>query len=236
MALAPLVLAVLQAAMPSDPGIHELRLAREGRADVVYTLSLPDGFDPDGEALPLVVALHYAGKNRDHFGRGVLEGLVEPGLRHVGPIIAAPDAPARGFTDEAAEGAILALLDHLERAYPIDPKRVLVTGFSMGGMGTWYLASRHADRFTAAIPIAGSPRSLGDDGLGAFAALPLHAIHSVDDEVVAIEPTRKAVDELKSKGAPAELTEIEGVTHYNVPGFVHSLRDASKWLERVWGR
>ena len=104
----------------------------------------------------------------------------------------------------------------------------------MGGMGTWYLASRHPDRFTAAIPVAGSPRALGDDGWAAFEALPLHAIHSVDDEVVAIEPTRRAVAELKSKGAPAELTELEGVTHYNVPGFVRSLREASKWLERVW--
>ena len=236
MALARLALVVLQTSMPSDSGLHELRLAREGRADVVYTLSLPDGFDPEGDPRPLVIALHYAGKNRDHFGRGVLEGLVEPGLRHLRPIIAAPDAPARGFTDRAAEDAVLALLDHLQAAYPVDPKRVLVTGFSMGGMGTWFLASRHPNRFTAAIPIAGSPRALAEEGWGALEALPLHAIHSVDDEVVAIEPTRKAVAELKASGAPAELTELSGVTHYNVPGFVGSLKDASKWLERVWGR
>lgn len=222
--------------MPSDPGTHELRLAREGRADVVYTLSLPDGFDLEGEPRPLVLALHYSGKNRDHFGRGVLEGLVEPALRHLRPIIVAPDAPARGFIDAAAEGAVLALLDHLQAAYPIDPKRVLVTGFSMGGMGTWYLASRHPDRFTAAIPVAGSPRALGDDGLSAFETLPVHAIHSVDDEVVAIDPARRAIAELKAAGAPAELTEVDGVTHYNVAGFVSSLREVSEWLERAWSR
>ena len=222
--------------MPSESGTHELRLAREGRPDVVYTLSLPEDFDPAGEPRPLVLALHYAGKNRDHFGRGVLEGLVEPALRHLRPIVAAPDAPARGFTDADAESAILALLDRLEDAYPIDRARVLVTGFSMGGMGTWYLASRHADRFTAAIPIAGSPRALGGEGMDVFERLPLHAIHSADDEVVAIGPTREAVAKLKEAGAPVELTEIDGVTHYNVPGFVRSLREVSGWLERVWNR
>ncbi len=39
--------------------------------------------------------------------------------------------------------------------YPIDPDRVYLTGHSMGGHGTWYLGTLHADLFAAIAPSAG---------------------------------------------------------------------------------
>ena len=39
--------------------------------------------------------------------------------------------------------------------YPIDPDRISVRGFSMGGAATWHMAAHHAGRWAAAAPGAG---------------------------------------------------------------------------------
>jgi predicted esterase len=39
--------------------------------------------------------------------------------------------------------------------YPIDPRRVYLTGHSMGGHGTWYVGTLYPDRFAAIAPSAG---------------------------------------------------------------------------------
>src|SRR6266446_862198 len=41
------------------------------------------------------------------------------------------------------------------REFHVDPSRVYLTGLSMGGHGTWYIAYRHAELFAAIVPICG---------------------------------------------------------------------------------
>ena len=81
--------------------------------------------------------------------------------------------------------------------YSVYSRRVVVAGFSMGGRGTWYMASRHTDLFSAAIVMAGAPGNLQIDRL---ATRPTYVIHSRDDEVVEFEPTEKTVKELQRLG------------------------------------
>lgn len=49
----------------------------------------------------------------------------------------------------------LEVLDLALETYPIDPDRVMLTGHSMGGHGTWIVGVRHPDRFAALAPSAG---------------------------------------------------------------------------------
>lgn len=55
----------------------------------------------------------------------------------------------------AGETDVFEALEHARRSYPIDPARVSVRGFSMGGAGTWHLAAHHARYWKAAAPGAG---------------------------------------------------------------------------------
>ena len=50
---------------------------------------------------------------------------------------------------------LAALLDEIEALYRVDPSRIHVTGFSMGGYGTWSLALQCPDRFASLVPICG---------------------------------------------------------------------------------
>jgi acetyl esterase/lipase len=49
----------------------------------------------------------------------------------------------------------LEVLDLALKTYPIDPDRIMLTGHSMGGHGTWAVGVQHHDRFAALAPSAG---------------------------------------------------------------------------------
>jgi predicted esterase len=53
------------------------------------------------------------------------------------------------------ERFLLTLLEIAKAAYGIDPDRVYVMGFSMGGTGSWFMAGRHPDLLAGAIPAHG---------------------------------------------------------------------------------
>ena len=55
----------------------------------------------------------------------------------------------------AGEVDTLEVLDHALAQYPIDPQRVAIRGFSMGGAAAWHLAVHYPDKWFAANPGAG---------------------------------------------------------------------------------
>ncbi|MBP7799892.1 MAG: prolyl oligopeptidase family serine peptidase [Thermoanaerobaculaceae bacterium] len=195
-----------------------------------YTIVIPGGYSP-GKPVPLVLALHYGGTVTPYFSKPFLVNLVEPALRKLGAIIVAPDCTAGRWTEPQAETDVLVLLDHVRASWAIDPARTLITGFSMGGMGTWALAARHQELFTAALIVAGRPQ----EGSAEVAwRIPLYLIHSRNDEVVPLGPTAAIAKVLDDKGVKVKLVVVDGVTHYQVPAFVPYMRAAIPWIERAW--
>jgi predicted peptidase len=221
--------AVMPDELAGTPGItqHLLPLP-DGRA-LRYTLLIPERYSVDRPS-PLVLALHYGGTVTPFFGRGVLELLVGPALAELGAVIAAPDALEPGWANEGNERAVLALLDHLTDALNVDRSRVVCTGYSMGGTGTWFLAGRHPERFGAAIPIAGRPAVSGTW------RVPVYVIHGRQDQVVPLAPAEQEVAALRAAGVDARLAVVEEATHYQTERFVAPLHDAIPWLRAVWDR
>jgi predicted peptidase len=215
----------------ADPGIHERVIPGPDGRELRFTVAVPaqyDGMRP----VPLVLALHFGGSAfPPFFGRGILELLMLPALEPLGAIIVAPDAVDPGWNDEVDEKRVLFLLDHLLASFAIDRKRVLCTGYSMGGAGTWYLVGRHAERFTAAIPIAGRPPDATAPGKW---TVPVHAIHSRKDELVPLAPVEAYVANLKGQGANVQLTIVDELTHFQTDRFVEPLRDRLGWLGDAW--
>ncbi len=212
--------------LPQESGVYKLTLADGLR----YTLSLPEGYD-SSESWPLVLALHYGGQVTPWYGRGVLEVLVEPALHELQPIIVAPDARHGTWGSNEAEADVLALLDYMMANYPIAEGKTLITGFSMGAMGTWHLAARNQERFAAAIPIAGQPQT---NTLTTVWEIPLYVINSEADEVIAIGATETAVEQLQTQGADVTFVAVPNLSHYAMVQFVPALQEAVPWLEQHW--
>ena len=123
-------------------------------SQVRYGLAVPAEYDASMPR-PLVVALHPGGGGTPYYGDQFLRDIFLPGLCDLEPIMVAPDSPTSAWTDPQAEQAVMALIATVTEEFAIDPRRMLVVGFSLGGRGAWFLSSRHADRFTAAIVMAG---------------------------------------------------------------------------------
>ena len=202
------------------PGLHELA-HRSGVDGTIqpYSVYLPDDLRA-GSQRTLLVALH---------GSGVTEAGT---IRSVGPlgadrgwIVLAPRG--RGLSDwytGAAETDVLEALAHARSLYPVDPERVVVAGFSMGGYGAWRLAARHAPQLRAAAILAGAdcpPESVR--GRCAEALLehrppdaprpPLLVMHGARDNAVPVEAARRLVARLDALDWPHTYVEIPDAGH-----------------------
>ena len=209
-----------------SPGIHDLTLAQSGAPTIHYALSVPPRYR--GEPVPLVLALHFGG-DPDGAGRSMLDILIQPALEGLGAVIVAPDSLSGGWGSPQNERAVNTLLAAVEKSYAIDQKKMIVTGYSMGGAGTWYWADKYPERFSAAVPVSGRPTSSA-----ATWRVPVFAVHSRNDQTNPIGPTEQRIAELKKQGLNAQIVVLTGIAHYETSRFVDGLRQAVPWIQQVW--
>ena len=212
------------------PAVEHLTFEIEGHGEMPYAVAVPAGYDP---ATPhaLILALHPGGKQGSYYGSLHMRQMFEPALRGLNAVVVAPDVPTRRWTSDVSDRGVMALLRQVLETYNIDRARILVTGFSLGGRGTWFFATRHPDFFTGAIPIAGRP---GDEPLDSLGDMPVHIIHSRADDVVPFGPAEEAARQLREAGGKVEFTALDRVGHYAMGGYVRSLRDAGDWMLARW--
>lgn len=225
------------AALPADAvtanDLYESRAVSievDGRGmDFGYRLLVPAKVEP-GRKYPLVLFLHGAGERGD-------DNILQ--LKYLPAWLAAPEMRAKHAcfvlvpqcrmderwvdvswadttsTPQAAEPttdlkAVMAMLETVARDEPIDPGRVYLTGISMGGFGTWDLASRMPDRFAALLPICGG----GDERTAArIAGIPTWVAHGDADKAVPVERSRSMVQALEAVGGRPRYVEMRGVGH-----------------------
>jgi predicted peptidase len=214
------------------PGRYQLMTPLPSRANILYTLYVPEGVTATSTTpVPLVVAAHFGGQVTPWLGGAFTDLLVAPGLTGLGAIIVAPDAGSTSGWSEADEVGVLWLAKEIARVYPVDARKVLMTGYSAGGAQTWLLANRHQDFFTAALPMSARPRQ--NDVRW---RIPIFVIHSENDELIPFETVQTYVNAQLTIGATIRLRTVTGLTHYQTASFVTPMRDAVGWLGEVWPR
>jgi predicted peptidase len=223
----PYVLAALfMASSASTQTIKDQFLDQKDGPAVSYAIWVPRAYH--GDPVPLILALHYGGDPRGA-GRDMTRILIQPALGELGAIIVAPDSLDGGWSTPANEKGVNALLAEIEKKYAIDQKKVIVTGFSMGGTGTWYWADKYPDRFSAAIALASRPTPSPDGW-----RVPVFAVHSRADQTVPIGPVEQRIAVLKQRGINAQIIVVNGIEHYETYRFVDALRQAVPWVKEIW--
>jgi len=214
-----------------------------GGAKLLYRLFRPKA-PAAGTKLPLVLFLHGAGERGDDNDAQLKHG-VKYFLDHQGDYpctVVAPQVPKNEqwvatpwgnlkhtIPEKPTEPMRLTidLLGALLKEFPdIDPKRIYVTGVSMGGFGTWDILMRLPKKIAAAVPICG-----GADEAGAqlIAKVPVWVFHGGADDVVKTVRSRNIVAALKSAGGAPKYTEYPGVGHLSWDQ-AYSESDLFPWL------
>lgn len=93
---------------------------------------------------------------------------------------------------------LTSLLDSVVPGYRVDAARVHLTGFSMGGYGTWDLALHTPERFATLTPICG-----GGDRLRVtrIKDIPQWVHHGELDDIVPVSASEEMVEALRKVGA-----------------------------------
>jgi len=193
-------------------------------AGINYLLYLPREYHKD-KKWPLVVFLHGAGErgqDLDIVRRVSIPKLMEIG-RHFPFILASPQCPANyGWEPER----IVQLIDYIEKAFSVDPDRVYLTGFSMGGFGMWDTACRYPERFAAIAPLCGG----GDVSRAErLKDLPVWAFHGAKDETVPLESSRNMVDAVRKCGGQVEFTIYPEAEH-GISEMAYAKPELYEWM------
>ncbi|MCB8933370.1 MAG: alpha/beta hydrolase-fold protein [Fimbriimonadaceae bacterium] len=174
-----------------------------------YQLSLPEGYESGRERYPLLLFLHGAGERGDDLERAGIHGPLKEIRkgRKLPFIVVAPLCPS----DMAWDPLMLSgLLDEVESKWRVDKDREYVTGLSLGGFGTYTLASFSPKRFAAIAPIAGwASRWIAST----IKEIPIWSTHGDADPAVPLDQEAPLIAALKEAGADVRFDVIAGGTH-----------------------
>ncbi|MEE8341516.1 MAG: hypothetical protein V3R52_05420, partial [Candidatus Neomarinimicrobiota bacterium] len=115
-----------------------------------FAISVPETIESSN--VPLVLALHWAAENGAEY-EPYLRCQAAPGLEKLNAIIFTPDAGDYNFWDYENYSLIITLIDYAKKYWPIDEDKIIVTGYSNGGYGTWFFGVNYPFLFSAAIPV-----------------------------------------------------------------------------------
>ena len=120
-----------------------------------YGLVVPESLKGSARELPLLVWLLGRGEKRTELAFLAEREAGAPPLTPKDTMVVVPYGRFCNATKFAGEVDVFEALAAVRAQYRIDPLRIAVGGFSMGGGSTWHLATHHAGLWCAAAPGAG---------------------------------------------------------------------------------
>jgi phospholipase/carboxylesterase len=210
--------------------------------DLLYTAHVPAGDGP----FPTILALHGWGASaHDLIGLApILQGGSTLVLCPQGPLafeigqgflgfgwfeLSQVRPPTAGDIERAAD-AVRAFLEGALARYPIDRRKIVLMGFSQGGVIAYEMALRDPGRFAGLMALSSwLPAELAD-GLPARPELenfPVFVAHGTQDPMIPIARAQESRERLLKRGVALTYREYE-MEHGIAP---EALRDLVGWLD-----
>lgn len=194
-----------------------MTVTRHDDLPIRYLLSVPREL-PDSAAAPLVICIH--GRGADMNDLVDLAPLLDDGYRFVFPNALKPFEPYPGMTFgwtwfdglpptlesiTASRTLLLELIDALIARYPTPPGKLIVSGFSQGGVMSLDTGFRTKHEVAGIVVMSGA---LYEDDLPPLRPLPVFIAHGTEDEMLPVIEARRARHVLEEHGLNPEYHEF----------------------------
>jgi phospholipase/carboxylesterase len=201
-----------------------------------YVLNVPSG-KPDDAAMPLVIVMH--GRGADANDLADLAPMIDDAYRFVFPNAAKPFEPSPGYTfgwswfdGWPPEGnsivdsrtKLIALIDELVERYPTPEGKLVVAGFSQGGMMAIDVGFRTKQKVAGIVVMSGAIYEADMPDLRAQKDLPVLLIHGTQDDMIPVLAARRTRHILEEHGVSPEYHEFP-MGHHVTPESMAVVRE-----------
>ena len=179
---------------------------------------------------PLAIYLHGVGQkgddNEQQMG-GDVRMFADPNFyKKRECIILVPQCAEDSSWKGPSGDQLIALVKDLIARAPVDRNRIYLTGYSMGGFGTFGLLAKEPELFAAGVPVAGGAQARIAEKIK---HIPLWVFHGDMDPTVKVEQSRQIVEALKAVDGKVKYTEMKGADH-GISYKVFSDEEMHEWL------
>lgn len=223
------LLAAPASAKKTETGFLDRTISIAG-TEYKYQVFVPENWT-NKQKWPVILFLHGAGERGDD---GLIQTEVGIGTAirryrdRFPAVVVMPQCRKNVWWAESSMADVaMATLAVAQKEFHGDPDRTYLTGLSMGGYGTWYLAGKYPGKFAAIVPICGGilvpdmarMQSADDSAPYTEAAkkigsqTPVWIFHGADDPTVPVTESRRMNDAMKALGGEVHYTEYPGVGH-----------------------
>lgn len=200
-------------------------------AKVPYLIYLPKNYSADSDQeFALLYFLHGRGESNGPLSLVAKWGPPKFAARgdDLPYIVVSPQCPRSDrWSSETQQKRLTELLDAITKQYRVNQESIFLTGLSMGGYGTWTMATNSPGRFAAVAPICGG----GDPAKAAnLVDVPIWVFHGDQDKPVPFEKSVKMVDAIKTAGGTKiRFTTMENVGH-NCWSAAYATPELYQWM------
>jgi len=230
---------------------YEEQVFKSGLGELDYRILYPDNFSTK-KTYPVLLFLHGAGERGDDNQKQLVHGsklFIDAEFRQNYPaIVVFPQCPKEDYWSNVdvdrssfplrlvfqADGdpttsmqQVMALMDSLYSLPFTKDDQFYLGGLSMGGMGTFELASRKPDMFAAAFSICGGAHT--EKAKEIAGNVPMWIFHGAKDNVVLPSHSTEMVIAIRENGGVAKYTLYKDANHNSWdPAFAEP--DLIPWL------
>lgn len=155
----------------------------------------------------------------------MLRCLGQPAFAAQRSLVIAPHSADGQWWKNDDTAFVLGLVAAARQRWPGIGSRSAITGYSNGGIATWYFARLYPEWFSAAIPMAFNDMIVG------ATRIPVYAIQGDKDEMFEFEPVRAALARERARGTDVTLSVRHRAGHMTPCAYAPELSAAGQWLE-----
>jgi predicted esterase len=199
-----------------------------------FNLALPAAYAP-GHACGLVIAMHGSNSDADNLPSFYTQSLTQAGWMVLYPTTSDRE---HYWEDPVEVAGVFRLVEWVAHHYRIDFRHLVISGASMGGMGTWSYLLEHPELWSAGAAVAGAPPASGEI-LEHLRGTPFYVLHGALDtngvSLAPVERVRTAIAEVKARGIEVTYVEVPDAAHTPpMPAWVDMCAWIAKQPPKAW--